>query len=76
MFDTARVEECVARLRAEGSLAAPGFMKAEGVVCFHTQGNFGLKKTLEKDEEHKGMRRENNAEAAKSTCNSASMPVA
>jgi hypothetical protein len=73
MFDTARVEECVARLRVEGSVAAPGFMKAEGVVCFHTQGNFGLKKTLEKDEEHKGMRRENNAEAAKSTCNNGSL---
>jgi hypothetical protein len=45
-------------------------MKAEGVVCFHMQGNFGLKKTLEKDEEHKSMRREDNAEAAKSAGNS------
>jgi hypothetical protein len=60
MFDTSKIEECVARLRSEGSIAAPGFMRPEGIVCFHTQGNFGLKKTLEKDEEHKGMRRENN----------------
>jgi hypothetical protein len=54
MFETARVEECIAALRINGSSAAPGFMKPEGVVCFHCQGNFGLKKTLEKDEEHKG----------------------
>jgi hypothetical protein len=69
MFDTARVEECISKLREGGSVASPGFMRAEGVVCFHVQGNFGLKKTLEKDEEHKGMRRENNAEAAKSAHN-------
>lgn len=39
-----------------GSVAAPGFMKPEGIVIFHVQGNFGLKKTLEKDEVPKGMR--------------------
>ena len=54
MFDTAKIDECIARLRVEGSFAAPGFMRPEGIVCFHVQGNFGLKKTLEKDEEHKG----------------------
>jgi hypothetical protein len=56
MFDTAAVEACVCKLRTGGSQAAPGFMKAEGVVVFHVQGNFGLKKTLEKDEEHKSTR--------------------
>jgi hypothetical protein len=25
-------------------------MKAEGIVLYHVAGNFGLKKTLEKDE--------------------------
>lgn len=41
-------------LRANGSLAAPGFMKPEGIVAFHTQGNLLFKATLEKDEEWKG----------------------
>ena len=54
IFDTAIVDECVEKLRSGGSIAAPGFMRPEGVVCFHVQGNFGLKKTLEKDDEHKG----------------------
>lgn len=58
-FDTAKVEECVANLRTYGSVAAPGFLRPEGIVCFHIQGNFGLKKTLEKDEEHKSQRRTN-----------------
>lgn len=41
-------------LRREGSLAAPGFMKPEGIVAFHVQGNLMFKATLEKDEEWKG----------------------
>lgn len=54
IFDTTKIDECIERLRSEGSIAAPGFMKPEGIVCFHVQGNFCLKKTLEKDQEHKG----------------------
>ena len=85
MFDTARIEECIAKLRAEGSVASPGFMKPEGVVCFHCQGNFSLKKTLEKDEEHKSQRKpepapsvpeeppQEPAEQASTTCNSGSL---
>lgn len=49
-FDTAAIEDCIASLRDFGSRAAPGFMKPEGVVVFHTAGNVGFKKTLEKDE--------------------------
>ena len=41
-------------LRINGSFAAPGFMKPEGIVAFHAQGNILLKATLEKDAEHKG----------------------
>ena len=37
-------------LRIMGSIAAPGFMKPEGIVVFHTAMNAGFKKTLEKDE--------------------------
>jgi hypothetical protein len=48
-FDTLNVEDIMNQLRISGSIAAPGFMKPEGIVIFHTQGNFGLKKTFEKD---------------------------
>lgn len=54
LFDTAVIEERLAWLRDKGSWAAPGFMRPEGVVIFHPQGNVGFKKTLERDEEWKG----------------------
>ena len=41
-------------LRDSGSLAAPGFMRPEGIVIFHVQGNMMFKKTLEKDSVPKG----------------------
>lgn len=41
-------------LRDKGSFAAPGFMKPEGVVIFHTASAQLFKATLEKDEEPKG----------------------
>jgi hypothetical protein len=53
MFDTTKINEIVESLRTTGSVAAPGFMKPEGVVIFHTAGNFAMKKTLEKDEKPK-----------------------
>lgn len=43
-------------LRERGSIAAPGFMKPEGVIAYHTAGNLYFKATIEKDEEHKGKR--------------------
>ncbi len=33
-----------------GSCAAPGFMKPEGIVIFHAQGNVAFKKTFDKDD--------------------------
>lgn len=54
MFLTQAIEDCLDRLRVEGSLVSPGFMKPEGVVVFHPQGNVGFKKTIEKDAEWKG----------------------
>lgn len=41
-------------LREHGSTAAPGFMKPEGIIAYHTAGNLYFKATLEKDDEHKG----------------------
>lgn len=55
LFDTAAVEATLDDLRANGSRAAPGFMKPEGVIVFHVAGNFGFKRTLEKDEEPKSL---------------------
>ncbi|MGC4002833.1 MAG: RNA ligase family protein [Pirellulales bacterium] len=54
-FTTHNCEAALKRLRADGSHAAPGFMKPEGIVCFHTASNSGFKKTLEKDEAPKSL---------------------
>ena len=54
VFDTVHVENSINGLIAGGSMAAPGFMKPEGVVVFHVAGNVGFKKTIEKDEQPKG----------------------
>ena len=53
-FDTWEVDEVLNCLKKHGSYAAPGFMKPEGIVVFHVAGNFGMKKTIEKDELPKG----------------------
>ena len=47
-------ERALLALRDNGSAAAPGFTKPEGVVVFHAAGNHLYKVTLEKDEEWKG----------------------
>lgn len=54
IFDTLKIEECVNQLKTKGSIASPNFMKPEGVVIFHIQGNFFLKKTCCDDDKHKG----------------------
>lgn len=41
-------------LRNVGSLAAPGFMRPEGIVIFHTAASTMFKVTLEGDEKPKG----------------------
>ncbi len=52
----APVEEGLMKLRADGSYAAPGFMKPEGVVAYHTHSRTLFKVTLERDQEPKSMR--------------------
>jgi hypothetical protein len=49
------IEGALKHLQAHGSIVAPGFMKPEGVVLFHMQGNVGFKKTIEKDEVPKSL---------------------
>jgi len=52
-FDDLDLEAVLADLRENGSRAAPGFMRPEGVVVFHVAGCVGFKKTLENDGEPK-----------------------
>lgn len=54
-FDTQVIKDLLGSLAYAGSKAAPGFMKPEGVVVFHTAGNVGFKKTLEKDDVPKSL---------------------
>ena len=42
-------DHILARLTTGGSQAAPGFMRPEGIVVFHTAGNVGFKMTLDND---------------------------
>lgn len=48
------VEHCILQLRVHGSAAVPGFMRAEGIVLYHTAANALFKVTLENDEQAKG----------------------
>lgn len=59
IFTTDACESAIADLRANGSKAAPGFLKPEGIICFHVAGNFGFKKTLEKDDVPKALQAHN-----------------
>lgn len=57
-FDTEAADICINELRGAGSVAAPGFMNPEGIIVFHIAGNVGFKRTLDKDDEPKGLRGE------------------
>lgn len=54
-FTTEAVDEALNVLRANGSVASPGFLQPEGVVIYHEAARAYFKKTLEKDEEPKGL---------------------
>ena len=41
-------------LKTQGSVAAPGFMRPEGVVIYHSAANMCFKKTIERDDQPKG----------------------
>jgi len=53
LFRTEVIERCLTNLAIQGSQAAPGFMRPEGVVVFHLAANIGFKATIEKDDEPK-----------------------
>jgi hypothetical protein len=53
-FDTVDVDRCLEHLHTGGSVASPGFMHPEGVVVFHVASGALFKKTLDKNDGHKG----------------------
>lgn len=55
-FSRNSIDETLDKLRSEGSVAAPGFMKPEGIVVYHSAFGGYFKVTLEKDEERKGIK--------------------
>jgi hypothetical protein len=55
VFDTSKIDEVIEKLATEGSVAAPGFMDAEGIVVYHIAGNVGFKKTIKNDEKPKSL---------------------
>jgi len=55
VFDTEAVEDVVRSLEINGSVAAPGYDRPEGVVVFHKAGNTLFKRLLENDELPKGV---------------------
>ena len=57
-FDALDVDMILSVLAQYGSLAAPGFMRPEGIVIHHVASNVSFKKTLERDDEPKGKQKE------------------
>jgi len=52
-FSTDAVEAALCQLRESGSVAAPGFMRPEGVVVFHVAARTLSKVTVDADDEPK-----------------------
>ena len=55
LFGEGAANGALHRLKTYGSMAAPGFMNPEGIVIYHTAVGTMFKKTLEKDEQPKGV---------------------
>ncbi|MDL5351183.1 RNA ligase family protein [Microbacterium sp. zg-YB36] len=55
IFDQIEIDRALRRLGVYGSAAAPGFMRPEGIVVWHTAARHGFKATLEGDEAPKGI---------------------
>lgn len=58
IFSPQMAENLIESLRIEGSRCAPGFMRPEGIIIYHSAAGIYFKKTLDKDEEWKGKSKE------------------
>ena len=56
VFTSTAADEALDLLRDQGSVAAPGFMRPEGIIIYQSAARMYFKKTLDKDEEWKGKR--------------------
>ena len=54
LFTTQLVDDCISHLHSHGSVAAPGFQDAEGLIVYHHAKGVYFKKTLKDDEKPKG----------------------
>lgn len=54
LFNQTIIQDCLNTLKSDGSYAAPGFMKPEGIVIWHDAAKVYFKKTIEGDEKPKG----------------------
>jgi hypothetical protein len=54
LFDTTLIADWTSALAIDGSHAAPGFMKPEGIVVYHQAAQQFFKKTILNDEKPKG----------------------
>jgi hypothetical protein len=54
-FGQFHIDAALDRLHTGGSLAAPGFMRPEGIIVFHSAAQTMFKVTLEGDESPKGL---------------------
>jgi len=59
IFTSTAVDDCLEQLKLKGSVAAPGFMRPEGVIVYQVAGRCYFKKTILKDEEYKGKEKKN-----------------
>lgn len=57
-FSQQAINDAVDSLRANGSVAMPGFMKAEGIIVYHTAANSMFKVTVENDASPKALVKE------------------
>ncbi len=57
-LDDLNTQAVLDSLATGGSMAAPGFMKPEGIVIFHGAAKQMFKRTIDKDDEPKGARSE------------------
>lgn len=53
LFSTGACGFALDNLRVNGSSAAPGFARPEGIICYHVAAGVGFKKTIDNDESRK-----------------------
>lgn len=58
MFDTNIIDQQIDKLKQEGSVAVPGWMKPEGIVVYHVAANCFFKRLIENDDVPKGLVRD------------------